>query len=120
MTGKKYLIHDRDSLYTQKFDSILKAAGVKAVKLPPRSPNLNAHAGRFVRSVKEECLDLLILSSEEQLRYVLSEYLQYYHHERIHQGLNRIIEPQHAGNQGEITCIEHLGGLLKSYHRKAA
>jgi hypothetical protein len=107
-------------LYTDKFDSILKAAGVEPVKLPPRSPDLNPHAERFVRSVKEECLALLILSSEEQLRYVLGEYLAYYHHERIHQGLHKIIEPQHEGNQGEIICIERLGGLLKSYHRKAA
>jgi len=120
LAGKRYLIHDRDPLYTAKFDSILKAAGVEPVKLPPRSPNLNAHAERFVRSIKEECLNHLILSSQEQLRYVLSEYLQYYHHERIHQGLNRIIEPQHKGNQGEIICIERLGGLLRSYHRKAA
>jgi putative transposase len=120
LAGKKYLIHDRDSLYTDKFDSILTATGVKPVELPPRSPNLNAHAERFVRSVKEECLDHLILSSEDQLRYVLGEYLRYYHHERIHQGLHRIIEPQHEGNRGEIICIERLGGLLKSYHRKAA
>jgi putative transposase len=120
LVGKKYLIRDRDPLYTDKFDSILKATGMEPVKLPPRSPNLNPHAERFVRSAREECLDHLILSSEDQLRYVLSEYLQYYHHERIHQGLNRIIEPQHEGNQGEIICIERLGGLLKSYHRKAA
>jgi putative transposase len=93
---------------------------VEAVKLRPRSPNLNAHAERFVRSIKEECLDHLILASEEQLRYVLGEYLKYYHHERIHQGINKIIEPQHEGCQGDIICIEHLGGLLKSYHRKAA
>ena len=120
LAGKKYLIHDRDPLYTDKFDSMLKAAGVDPVKLPPRSPNLNAHAERFVRSVTEECLDHLILSSEEQLRYVLGEYLKYYHHERIHQGLNKIIEPQQEGCQGEIICIERLGGLLRSYHRKAA
>jgi putative transposase len=120
LAGKRYLIHDRDPLYTAKFDSILKAAGVEPVKLPPRSPNLNACAERFVRSIKEECLSQLILSSEEQLRYVLSEYLEYYHHERIHQGLNRIIEPQHEGHQGDIICIERLGGLLRSYHRKAA
>jgi hypothetical protein len=120
LAGKKYFIHDRDSLYTEKFDSILKAADLKPVKLPPRSPNLNAHAERFVRSIKEECLDHLILSSEDQLRYVLGEYLKYYHHERIHQGLNRIIEPQHEGHQGDIICIERLGGLLRSYHRKAA
>lgn len=120
LAGKKYLIHDRDPLYTDKFDSILKAAGVEPMKLPPRSPDLNPHPERFVRSVKEECLNLLILSSEEQLRYVLGEYLQYYHHERIHQGLHKIIEPQHEGHQGEIICLERLGGLLKSYHRKAA
>jgi transposase InsO family protein len=120
LAGRKYLIHDRDPLYTAKFESILKAAGVQPVKLPPRSPDLNAHAERFVRSIKEECLDHLILSSEEQLRYVLNEYLEYYHHERIHQGIHRIIEPRHERNQGEIICIERLGGLLKSYHRQAA
>lgn len=120
LAGKKHLIHDRDPPYTAKSDSILKAAGVESVKLPPRSSNLNAYAERFVRSVKEECLNHLILSSEEQLRYVLSEYLKYPHHERIHQGLNRIIEPQHEGCQGEIICIERLGGLLRSYHRKTA
>ena len=120
LAGKKYLIHDRDPLFTQKFASILKTAGVEPVRLPPRSPNLNAHAERFVQSVKEECLDHLILFSEEQLRHVLTEYLRYYHHERIHQGINKIIEPQHEGNQGEILCIERLGGLLKSYHRRAA
>jgi len=120
LAGKKYLIHDRDPLYTDKFDSILRASGVDPAKLPARSPNLNAHAERFVRSIKEECLDHLILSSEDRLRYVLSEYLKYYHHERIHQGLNRIIEPEHEDCQGEIICIERLGGLLRSYHRKAA
>ncbi len=93
----------------------MKAAGVEPMKLPPRSPNLNSHAERFVRSIKEECLNHLILFSEEQLRHVPSEYLEYYHHERIHQGINRIIEPRHGGNDGEIICIERLGGLLKSY-----
>ena len=73
-----------------------------------------------MRSVRKEALDHLILFSEDQLRYVVSEYLQYYRHERIHQGINKIIEPQHEGNQGERICIERLGGLLKSYHRKAA
>jgi len=120
LAGKRYLIHDRDPLYTAKFARTLQSAGVDPVKLPPRSPNLNAHAERFVRSIKEECHNHLILSSEDQLRYVLSEYLEHYHHERIHQGINRIIKPQHEGHQGDIICIERLGGLLKSYHRKAA
>ena len=46
--------------------------------------------------------------------------LTHYHHERIHQGINRIIEPRYGGNDGEIVCIDRLGGLLKSYHREAA
>jgi putative transposase len=100
LSGKRYLIHDRDPLYTAKFRSILRGAGVNPVKLPARSPNLNAYAERFVRSIKEECLNHLILSSEEQLRHVLSECLKYYHHERIHQGINRIIEPRHEDNHG--------------------
>ena len=84
------------------------------------TPNLNAHAERFVRSIKEECLNHPILSSEEQLRRVLSEHIEHYHHERIHQGLDRIIKPPHEGNHGQIVCIEPLGGLLKSSHRQAA
>jgi putative transposase len=120
LKDKKYLIHDRDPLFTDSFNAILKAVGVESIKLPPRSPNLNAFAERFVRSIKDECLNRLILSSEEQLRYVLSEYLAYYHTGRIHQGLGRIIDPKHEGNTGEIFCRERLGGLLKSYHRTAA
>jgi hypothetical protein len=120
LKGKKYLIHDRDPLFTNCFSMILSGTGVETVNLPARSPNLNAYAERFVRSVKEECLNHLILSSEEQLRYVLSEYLAYYHTGRVHQGIGKIIDPKHEGNTGAIICIERLGGLLKSYHRKAA
>ena len=118
--NKKYLIHDRDPLYTNKFIEILKSSGIESIKLPPKSPNLNAHAERFVRSIKEECLNHLILSSEKQLRYVLDEYIEYYHTGRVHQGLGKIIDPKYEDNTGEIFCIERLGGLLKSYHRKAA
>ncbi len=100
---------------------ILRSSGIKPVKLPPRSPDLNPYAERFVKSVKSECLNYLILSSAEQLEYVLKNYCDYYHHERIHQSLGRIIEPIHRiDNSAEIACIERLGGLLKSYHRLAA
>ena len=122
LRGKMYLIHDRDPLYnTTGFHDILKTSGIEPVKLPTRSPDLNAYAERFVKSVKSECLDHLILSSVEQLEYVLEQYCQYYHHERIHQSLGRIIEPKHKiDDKSEIKCIERLGGLLKSYHRLAA
>ena len=120
--GKRYLIHDRDPLYrTAGFHEILKSSGIEPVKLPARSPNLNCYAERFVKSVKSECLDHLILSSVEQLGYTLAQYSEYYHHERIHQTLGRIIEPKHSiDDTAEIVCIERLGGLLKSYHRLAA
>ena len=120
--GKRYLIHDRDPLYrTAGFHEILKSSGIEAVKLPARSPDLNCYAERFVKSVKSECLDHLILSSVEQLEYVIQQYSEYYHHERIHQSLDRMIEPKHMiDDMTEIVCIERLGGLLKSYHRLAA
>jgi len=121
LKGKKYLIHDRDTLYTNEFHSILKSSGVKPLKLPPRSPDLNSYAERFVKSIKEECLNHLVLSSVKQLEYAINQYCDYYHHERIHQSLGRIIEPVHKTNEeAEIVCIERLGGLLKSYHRLAA
>jgi putative transposase len=122
LQGKRYLIHDRDPLYrTDGFHGILKSIGVKPVRLPARSPDLNSYAERYVKSVKSECLDHLILSSVEQLEYVLEQFAAYYHHERIHQGVGRIIEPNHAiDDTAEIVCVERLGGLLKSYHRLAA
>ena len=122
LNSKKYLIHDRDPLYkTKEFHQILRYSGIKPVKLPPRSPDLNPYAERFMKSVKSECLNYLILSSVEQLEYVLKNYCDYYHHERIHQSLGRIIEPIHRiDDSAEIACIERLGGLLKSYHRLAA
>jgi transposase InsO family protein len=82
---------------------------------------LNCYAERYVKTVKSECLDHLILSSVEQLEYVLQEFGEYYHRERIHQSLGRIIEPKHSIEEtAEIVCVERLGGLLKSYHRLAA
>ncbi len=105
---KRYLIHDRDPLYrTKEFRQLLKSSGIKPVKLPARSPDLNSYAERFVKSVKSECLDYLILSSVEQLEYALNNYRDYYHHERIHQSLGRIIEPMHdTDDHAEIVCIE--------------
>jgi putative transposase len=94
LTGKRYLIHDRDPLFTTEFLEVLKASGVKSVKLPPKSPNLNAYAERFVRSIKESCLDRLILFGEASLRVAIREFVEHYHHERNHQGLkNRLIAP---------------------------
>ncbi len=122
LKDKRYLIHDRDPLYkTTGFHDILRSSGIEPIKLPARSPDLNSIAERFVKSVKYDCLNYLILSSVKQLEYAINQYQEYYHHERIHQSLGRIIEPKHnVDDNAEIQCIERLGGLLKSYHRLAA
>jgi putative transposase len=124
LTGKRFLIHDRDPLFTVAFRETLASAGVQAVRLPPRSPNLNAYAERFVRSVKESCLERLILVGEGSLRRAVREFVAHYHHERNHQGLsNQLILPvvvQTTKGDGRIVSRERLGGLLKYYHRRAA
>jgi hypothetical protein len=97
--------------------------GVLTGKFPPRSPNLNARAERFVRSIKESCLDRLILFGEGSLRKGIHEFVQHYHSERHHQGLgNRLIIPDdlHAGNGGRVCRRERLGGMLNYYYRRAA
>ena len=123
LTGKRYLIHDRDPLFTDEFLRTLKDAGVESVKLPPRNPNLNAHAERFVRSIKESCLERLILFGESSLRTAVQNFVTHYHSERNHQGLgNRLIFPDAAavGSAGVIQRRERLGGMLNYYYRAAA
>jgi putative transposase len=114
LNGKRYLIHDRDPLFTAEFLKTLADTGVQSVKLPPRSPNLNAHAERFVRTIKESCLDKMIRFGEGSLRKAIHEFVEHYHRERNHQGLeNRLIIP--AGGQGTHGAIrrkQRLGGLL--------
>jgi transposase InsO family protein len=123
LTGKRFLIHDRDPLFTVAFRETLAAAGVQVVRLPPRSPNLNAYAERFVRTIKESCLDRVILVGEGSLRRAVREFIEHYHHERNHQGLrNQLILPVAAQMRGggRVVSRERLGGLLKYYHRPAA
>jgi transposase InsO family protein len=125
----QYLIHDRDKKFCLAYHQILDDAGVKRLPLPPRSPNLNSIAERFVRSVKEEAVSRFILFGEKSLRHVLTEYLAHYHAERPHQGKGNVIlfpVPRPEGcvsnlaADGPIECHERLGGTLKYYEREAA
>ena len=113
--GKGYLIHDRDPLYTKEFLNMLADVGVQSVKLPPRSPNLNAYAERFVRTIKESCLDRMIWFGEDAVRRGISEFISHYHLERNHQGLdNRLIIPKKTAaiTAGSVRKRERLGGML--------
>src|SRR5215475_147295 len=120
----QYLIHDKDGKYCPAFQPILDEAGITRVPLPPRSPNLNAYAERWVRSVKEEWLARLILFGEASLRHALHEYVEHYHHERNHQGKDNVLlfpVVRHATERhGAMQSHERLGGLLKYYERDAA
>jgi transposase InsO family protein len=121
LTGSRYLIHDRDPLFTEEFREILKAGGVRTVKLPAQSPDLNAYAERFVRSIKKECLSQIIPLGEQHLQKAVTEYTEHYHRERNHQGLgNELIERPAGEAQGKVQCRERLGGVLKYYYGRAA
>src|SRR5256714_13480053 len=115
LNGNLYLIHVRDPLFTAEFKIILAAVGVTSVKLPPQSPNLNAYAERFVRSIKESCLERLILFGENSLRTATRQFVAHYLSERHHQGLgNRLIIPEASDvdKKGTIQCRQRLGGML--------
>jgi transposase InsO family protein len=92
LLNAKYLIHDRDPLFTEAFLLMLKDSGIEPLRLPAKSPNLNPFAERFVRSIKEECLNRLILFGENHLRVAVKNYIDHYLFERPHQGLgNKVI-----------------------------
>jgi putative transposase len=122
LKGERYILMDRDAKYSDAFKSMLKETGVLPVRLPPKSPNLNAHIERFMRSLKEECLERLIFFGEGSLRNAVTEYLIHYHAERNHQGLqNRLILPPAAViSHGKIKCRIRLGGMLRFYCKNAA
>ncbi|MBM4319817.1 MAG: transposase family protein [Deltaproteobacteria bacterium] len=119
----RYLILDRDPLYTAAFRQMLKDSGVEVVRLPARSPNLNAFCERHVLSIKSECLSRIVLLGEAHLRVAIGQYLEHYHGERPHQGLgNRLIlQPDKpTAATGPVRCRERLGGILSYYYRDAA
>jgi putative transposase len=122
MAKARFLLHDRDAKFSKAFDDVFQSVGIEPLKLPPRSPNLNAFAERWVRSVKDECLDQLILFGERSLHHALKEYLSHFLHERNHQGLENVIPFPHQPtdrHEGTVHKSERLGGLLNFYQRAA-
>jgi putative transposase len=122
LLGARHLILDRDPLYTCDFRALLRSSGVEPLLLPARSPNLNAHAERFVRSIKSECLSKVVPLGKAHLRKLVREYVEHYHEERPHQGLdNRIPFPRDAPvANAPVRRRDRLGGLLRYYYREAA
>jgi transposase InsO family protein len=122
LRGMVHLILDRDPLYTTAFRALLRDRGVTLLRLPARSPNLNAFAERLVGSVKSECLDRIVPLGEKHLRAAVRAFMDHYHEERPHQGLgNEFIAQKTAlRGSGPVRCRERLDGVLKFYYREAA
>jgi transposase InsO family protein len=123
LVGKRYLILDRDPKYCEQFRAFLKTEGVEVIRLPPRSPNLNAYAERWVGSIRGECVSKLIPIGQGMLRRALREYGAHFHHDRNHQGLgNVLIMPRVSFDhrEGPVIRRTRLGGLLNYYERAAA
>ena len=117
----RMLICDRDPKWSSAVEAFLHHEGVRVIRTPPRAPNCNAYAERFVRSIKEECLDRQILIGERHLRRAMAEFVAHYHAERNHQGLeNELIEPLgRSGVVGPVRRRRRLGGMLNYYYRAA-
>jgi transposase InsO family protein len=123
LLDKRYIILDRDTKYCQAFRHFLKREGIEVIRLPPRSANLNAHAERWVRGVRDECLSRLIPIGQGMLRRALREYGAHFHQERNHQGLGNVLimpDPSAKRRAGPVIRRARLGGLLNHYERTAA
>ena len=119
LPAKRYLIIDRDTKYTQRFRHLIESSGTEVIRLPPLSPNLNAYAERFVRSIKDECLNRMIFVGQASLRHAVDEYMAHYHGEHNHQGLeNRLLMETStvAANGGVVQRRPRLGGMLNFYY----
>ena len=120
----RFLIHDRDSKFTASFEEIFRSEGIRIIHTPIRAPQANAYAERFVRSVRAECLDWLLIVGRRHLEQVLRAYTVHYNRERPHRGL--ALQPPERVNAGDpptavkIERRDRLGGLIHEYYRAAA
>jgi transposase InsO family protein len=123
LTGVRFLIHDRDAKYSGPFHEVFRSEGVGIIRTPIRSPKANAVAERFVRTVRWECLDHILVYGERHLRRILREYIRHYNTERPHRGLS-LQTPESTltlyDPGGSVVRTSRLGGLINEYHRKAA
>jgi transposase InsO family protein len=118
------LIRDRDAKYTGAFDAVFAADGIRVIRTPVRAPKANAYAERWIRTVRVECLDWLLIRSRAHLEHILAVYLEHYNTARPHRSLELqaptpTSSPAGAGAAGDIERIDRLGGLLHEYQHAA-
>ncbi|MDB4733104.1 integrase core domain-containing protein [Planctomicrobium sp.] len=121
------LINDRDTKFTKQFDDIFRSEGLKIITIPLRSPNMNAHCERVIRTIKNEALDYFVVFGEDHLNHIVSSFVEYHNPLRPHQGLeivplSRTVPEEQSLtiNLDEVVCKEWLGGVLKHYEQRAA
>jgi len=118
LKDKRYLVCDRDPLFTKGFEEILKSSGVKIKRTPPWSPNMNPFSEAFCKTLRTECLGKMIFFNERQVRYAVEKLIYHYNTSRPHAGTGgKMIAPLLQDENGKITEFESLGGLLRSYRR---
>ncbi len=120
----RFLIHDRDSKFSRAFDEVFRSEGIDVIHTPIRAPRANAYAERFVRTIRAECLDWLLILGRGHLERVLRAYAAHYNRERPHRAL-ALHPPESATaiprpNGSEIERSDLLGGLIHEYHHAAA
>jgi hypothetical protein len=117
----RFLIHDNDGSFCQAFDAVFESEGFHVINTPVRAPNANAFSERWIRSAREECLDLLLIINAAHLRRVVIEYVGYYNTARPHQGIDQQIPiSQECPSNGSIQCRNVLGGIIHDYYRALA
>jgi putative transposase len=121
----RFLIRDRDSKYSGAFDEVFRSGGIRVVKTPVRAPRANAIAERFVRTIRAECLDWLLILNRRHLERVLRVFVAHYNTHRPHRALElqppQPPEPSPTATIGEIRRRDRVaGGLIHEYYRDAA
>ena len=120
----RHLIHDRDAKFPRRFTEFWKTEGVRCIRIPPRAPMANCFAENFIGKLKKECLDHFVCFSLGHLQHIVAKWISYYNSRRPHQGFdinNQVLDKDfEVQTVGEVRCKEELGGIIKSYYRKAA
>jgi len=126
LSTAKFLVHDRDPLFTKTWELLLNSDGITSVAIPAQSPNCDPHAERFIKSIRNECLDHFIVFGEAHLRQLVQQYVAHYNAERFHQTMGGKLLTQNADSandnstSGTIKTHSRLAGTLKFYQRSAA